>query len=172
MLTKVTIIIGHNGFQLEGVFQDGSHNNQTWEIAESPYSIRTGGQDWQELGIDSETQVALDKVVIATTKFSRQFTHNAYANTHHITVDVGPGWVDCLVAGNDDPGVILRYEWDDNGQMREVQVVSGDLDFLPQEFLNDFKEASFGRYGLLSRVMSRKLKVPEPMDDMGALRWA
>ena len=58
------------------------------------------------------------------------------------------------------------------GQMREVQVVSGDLNFLPQQFLNDFKEASFGRYGLLSRVMSRKIKCTESAEDMGALRWA
>lgn len=172
MLIKVTIIIRDNGFQFEGVFHDGSSNTQVWELAESPYSVRISGDDWQELGIDHETQVSLDKVVVATTKFSRQFSNNVYESANHITVDVGPGWVDCLVAGNDDPGVILRYEWDGNGQMREVQVVSGDLNFLPQQFLNDFKEASYGRYGLLSRVMSRKLKCAEPIDDMGALRWA
>ena len=172
MLNKVTIIIRNNGFQLEGVFDDGGHNTQIWELAESPYSKLIDGHDWQQLGIDNETQIALEKVVVATTKFSRQFSNNAYEEVDNITVDVGPGWVDCLVAGNDDPGVILRYEWDSNGKMREVQVVSGDLNFLPQQFLTDFKEASYGRYGLLSRVMSRKIKCDEPAEEMGALRWA
>lgn len=172
MLERVTIIIKQDGFVFEGKLTDGTVNVQQWGNGESSNASLLGGKQWSDMVFSGELLHAIDQATLAANRIVRHFTSGMYETINNIVIDIGAGRVDCQISGDKLKPALLHYEWDETAQLKPVEVVEGNKSEIPDAFLNDFHEASFGRIGLLARTMQKFNKVVEPIDDRGALRWA
>lgn len=153
-------------------------NCQSWQLQSEPFSELSSGKRWDELGLSARYVEALDRVSVASSKLARKLGDRHYTPlSDGIVISILPGRVEARVSSNAAlvaarVDIHCHYEWDDNRQLLPLKVTQGDAHLLPKSFLLDFKEACFGRYGLLARQLERAITVTPEMDDMGSMRWA
>lgn len=171
MLEKVLILIDKENFSLEGFLSNGEVICQEWQTIENANPIKMSGPDCCTFEFPDKFLNAFEQVQTANSKLSGCLTRGEFDPIDNFSIGVGAGWVDAYISENENE-TVLRYEWDENAQLKPLQVISGEIESVPHFFLDAFHDAAFGRYGLLARVILNAKKVVEPIDDMGALRWA
>lgn len=172
MMKKLTIIIDTEGYQLLAEDELGLLNQQEWMLNTPPFSELKAGVPWEEMKMSARCVEALDRVTVASSKLTRKLGAGDYGTINKIKIEITAGEIHADISAGQSEKTICHYDWDENGQLNELQCLEGDLSLLTQPLLGDLKEASFGRYGLLARLIDQNDKPAAVMDDRGAMRWA
>lgn len=154
-------------------------NCQQWQLKTPPFSELVSGQRWDELALSARYVEALGRVSVASSKLARRLGERCYAPINHLSIFIEAGRVEAslqfdqrMILSRPTSVVRCQYQWDENRQLKPLEFLEGGADTLPAAFAEDFKEASFGRYGLLARLLELSSQTPPIIDDMGAMRWA
>ena len=163
MLEKIRVLIKQTGFQVVGQGREGAQYIQEWALAKGQGVKQLSGRLWQEANLTSRWIQALEQIVIASTRLARNYQEGLYGLVDCVIM-VGPGYVEAYLNQGKDSALWLRQEWDQYRQLKPLHVL-GDFRSVSSTFLEDFREACFGRYGLLARTMEQHEKSfrTEPM---------
>lgn len=153
MFNKVRILIKQSGFQIKGQGEQNELVVQEWGL--SGQSIKQlSGRLWRDADLTARWVRALDQVVIASARLARHYQEGLYGLVE-CAVTVGAGYVEAQLNPGREGALWLRQEWDQYRQLKPLHVL-GDFRSVSSVFLEDFREACFGRYGLLARTIEQQ----------------
>ncbi len=158
MLEKVRILMQQKGFQIIGRDISGAEHTQEWSLLRGQNARQLSGNVWREFDLTARWVQALEQIVIASTRLARHYQAGLYG-TVECMVAIGAGYVEAYLNQGKENALWLRQEWNEYRQLKPLHVL-GDFQAMSDAFLADFREACFGRYGLLARTMEQQLDMP------------
>ena len=159
MFNKVRILIKQSGFQVMGQGSHGDLYIQEWGLSKGQSIKQLSGRLWQDADLATRWIRALEQVVIASARLARNYQEGLYGLVE-CAVSIGAGYVEAHLNQGQEGALWLRQEWDQHRQLKPLHVL-GDFRSVSSSFLEDFREACFGRYGLLARTMEHDREYPK-----------